>query len=92
MELNTPYRYGQLTRTILNEEPKKGNSKTKQMKQIESLYKVEQKGRKYILVEKYDEPKEIIDNRQESYISLIEIIRKGKLLKKTAIAVFFNKK
>lgn len=72
MELNTPYRYGQLTRTILNEEPKKGNSKTKQMKQIESLYKVEQKGRKYILVEKYDEPKEIIDNRQESYISLIE--------------------
>lgn len=72
MELNTPYRYGQLTRTILNEEPKKGNSKTKQMKQIESLYKVEQKGRKYILVEKYDEPKEIVDNRQESYISLIE--------------------
>lgn len=72
MELNTPYRYGQLTRTILNEEPKKGNSKTKQMKQIESLYKVEQKGRKYILVEKYDKPKKIIDNRQESYISLIE--------------------
>lgn len=72
MELNTPYRYGQLTRTILNEEPKKGNSKTKQMKQIESLYKVEQKGRKYILVEKYNEPKEIVDNRQESYISLIE--------------------
>lgn len=72
MELNIPYRYGQLTRTILNEEPKKGNSKVKQMKQIESLYKVEQKGRKYILVEKYEEPKEIIDNRQESYISLIE--------------------
>ena len=72
MELNIPYRYGQLTRTILNEEPKKGNSKVKQMKQIESLYKVEQKGRKYILIEKYNEPKEIIDNRQESYISLIE--------------------
>ena len=72
MELNIPYRYGQLTRTILNEEPKKGNSKVKQMKQIESLYKVEQKGRKYILIEKYEEPKEIIDNRQESYISLIE--------------------
>ena len=59
MELNIPYRYGQLTRTILNEEPKKGNSKVKQMKQIESLYKVEQKGRKYILIEKYEEPKEI---------------------------------
>lgn len=72
MELNIPYRYGQLTRTILNEEPKKGNSKVKQMKQIESLYKVEQKGRKYILIEKYNKPKEIIDNRQESYISLIE--------------------
>ena len=72
MELNIPYRYRQLTRTILNEEPKKGNSKVKQMKQIESLYKVEQKGRKYILIEKYNEPKEIIDNRQESYISLIE--------------------
>ena len=72
MELNIPYRYGQLTRTILNEEPKKGNSKVKQMKQIESLYKVKQKGRKYILIEKYNEPKEIIDNRQESYISLIE--------------------
>ena len=72
MELNIPYRYGQLTRTILNEEPKKGNSKVKQMKQIESLYKVEQKGRKYILIEKYNEPKEIVDNRQESYISLIE--------------------
>ena len=72
MELNIPYRYGQLTRTILNEEPKKGNSKVKQMKQIESLYKVEQKGRKYILIEKYNIPKEIIDNRQESYISLIE--------------------
>ena len=72
MELNIPYRYGQLTRTILNEEPKKGNSKVKQMKQIESLYKIEQKGRKYILIEKYNEPKEIIDNRQESYISLIE--------------------
>lgn len=72
MELNIPYRYGELTRTILNEEPKKGNSKVKQMKQIESLYKVEQKGRKYILIEKYNEPKEIIDNRQESYISLIE--------------------
>ena len=72
MELNIPYRYGQLTRAILKEEPKKGNSKVKQMKQIESLYKVEQKGRKYILIEKYNEPKEIIDNRQESYISLIE--------------------
>lgn len=63
LELNTPYKYGELTRGILNEEPKKGGSKIKQMKQIESLYKVEQKGRKYILTEKYGESKEVEDGR-----------------------------
>lgn len=63
MKLNKEYTYGELTRSILNEEPKRGGSKTKQMKQIESLYKVEQNGRKYMLVEKYDTPKEIEDNR-----------------------------
>ncbi|MCI7208344.1 MAG: hypothetical protein MSA15_20435 [Clostridium sp.] len=63
MKLNKEYTYGELTKEILNEEPKKGGSKTKQMRQIESLYKVEQNGRKYILVEKYDTPKEIKDNR-----------------------------
>ena len=63
MKLNKEYTYGELTKGILNEEPKKGGSKTKQMKAIESLYKVEQKGRKYILIEKYDTPKEIEDNR-----------------------------
>ena len=63
MKLNYQYTYGELTRGILQEEPKKGNSKVKQMKHIESLYKVEQLGRKYILVEKYDTPKEIVDNR-----------------------------
>ena len=63
MKLNKEYTYGELTRSILNEEPKRGGSKTKQMKQIESLYEVEQNGRKYMLVEKYDTPKEIEDNR-----------------------------
>ena len=63
MKLNKEYTYGELTKGILNEEPKKGGSKTKQMKQIESLYKVEQNGKKYMLVEKYDIPKEIKDNR-----------------------------
>lgn len=53
MELNKEYTYGDLARGILGEEPKKGNSKIKQMKQIKALYNVEQKGRKYILVEKY---------------------------------------
>ena len=66
MELNKEYSYGELTRGILGEEPKKGGSKTKQMKQIESLYKVDQKGRKYILVEKFEEQKEIIDNRKNN--------------------------
>ena len=44
MELNKEYTYGELTKGIINEEPKKGGSKTKQMKAIESLYKIEQKG------------------------------------------------
>ena len=65
LELNKEYNYGALTRGILNEEPKKGGSKTKQMKQIESLYKVKQKGRKYILIEKYDNPLPIKDGRGE---------------------------
>lgn len=68
MELNKEYSYGDLTRGILGEEPKKGGSKTKQMKQIESIYKVEQQGRKYTLVEKYDKPKEIEDGRGKSTI------------------------
>ena len=63
LELNKEYSYGALTREILNEEPKKGGSKTKQMKQIESLYKVKQKGRKYILIEKYNNPLLIRDGR-----------------------------
>lgn len=68
MELNKEYSYGDLTRGILGEEPKKGGSKTKQMKQIESIYKVEQQGRKYTLIEKYDKPKEIEDGRGKSTI------------------------
>lgn len=66
MKLNYQYTFGELTRGILQEEPKKGGSKEKQMKHIESLYKVEQLGRKYILVEKYDKPKEIEDGRGKS--------------------------
>ena len=68
MELNKEYSYGDLTRGILGEEPKKGGSKTKQMKQIESIYKVKQQGRKYTLIEKYEKPKEIEDGRGKSTI------------------------
>ena len=60
--LNIPISYGELTRKVIGEEPKKGGSKERQLKQIESLCRVEQQGRKYIIKEIYQEPKEIINN------------------------------
>ena len=60
--LNIPLSYGELTRNIIGEEPKKGGSKKRQLKQIENLCRVEQQGRKYIIKEIYQEPKEIKNN------------------------------
>lgn len=60
--LNIPLSYGELTRNIIGEEPKKGGSKGRQLKQIENLCRVEQQGRKYIIKEIYQEPKEIKNN------------------------------
>lgn len=72
--LNKELTYGQLTRGILNEEPKKGNSKEKQLKQIKSLCKLNIKeimnGKKksyiYTIEEIYLEQKAIIDNRKDN--------------------------
>lgn len=72
--LNKELTYGQLTRGVLKEEPKRGDSKEKQLKIIKSLCKIKTKeiitGKKknyaYIIEEIYQEPKEIIDNRKSN--------------------------
>ena len=72
--LNKELTYGQLTRGVLKEEPKRGDSKEKQLKKIKSLCRLKTKeiitGKKknyaYIIEEIYQEPKEIIDNRKNN--------------------------
>lgn len=72
--LNKELTYGQLTRGVLKEEPKKGNSKEKQLKEIEAICRLKTKetmtGKKksyaYIIEEIYQEPKEITDNRKNN--------------------------
>lgn len=72
--LNKELTYGQLTRGVLKEEPKKGNSKEKQLKEIEAICRLKTEeimtGKKksyiYIIEEIYQEPKEITDNRKNN--------------------------
>ena len=72
--LNKELTYGQLTRDVLKEEPKRSNSKEKQLKEIEAICRIKTKeiitGKKknyaYIIEEIYQEPKEITDNRKNN--------------------------
>lgn len=41
--LNKELTYGQLTRGVLKEEPKRGNSKEKQLKEIEAICRIKTK-------------------------------------------------
>ena len=56
--------YKELVKVVLKEEPKKGNSRIRQLKKIESVCKISQTGRKYIIEEIYDTHKEIEDKRK----------------------------
>lgn len=72
--LNKKLTYGQLTRGVLNEEPKKGNSKEKQLNKIRSLCKLtieevmhgKKKNYIYVIDEIYNQQKEIEDKRQDN--------------------------
>ena len=56
--------YKELVKAVLNEEPKGGNSRIRQLKEIESICKISQTGRKYIIEEIYNTHKEIEDKRK----------------------------
>lgn len=72
--LNKELTYGELTRSVINENPKKGNSKEKQLKKIKSLCKLNireiMNGKKksyiYVIKEIYNKPKELKDNRKNN--------------------------
>jgi hypothetical protein len=66
MKINELLNYEQLCEEVLKEKAKKGNPRKSQMKQIESLCKVEKEGRKYIIKEIYQTPKEIVDGRKNN--------------------------
>lgn len=57
---------------VMNWKTTGGSYKKVRLKQLESLCKYHKEGNKIIVDEIFLQPKTIIDNRQESYISLIE--------------------
>ena len=53
---------------------KGGNSKTRQLNEIQQYYNLEKVNRKYKIIEKYKEPIPIVDNRQSIYYDDLEVI------------------
>lgn len=52
----------------------RGDSKTRQLNLIQQYYEFEKFGTKYLIVERYDDPIPIIDNRQSPYYDNLETI------------------
>lgn len=65
--------YKQIT-DILEIKYYRGNSKDRQLKVIEHYYNIEKTGRKYLIIEKYDDPIPLVDNRQGKYYDDLEVI------------------
>ena len=65
LELTTYKNYKELAKALGWEE-KRSNSRVAQMKKLEAICKYHKEGRKYIIEEIYDIPKEIEDNRGET--------------------------
>ncbi|MGL5328696.1 MAG: hypothetical protein ACRDD7_05460, partial [Peptostreptococcaceae bacterium] len=66
--------YKQLTELLQIKYYKGGDSKTRQLNEIQSYYRLEKIKTKYLIVEKYDTPIPITDNRQSIYYNDLEII------------------
>ena len=58
LELTTYKNYKELAKALGWEE-KRSNSRVAQMKKLEAIWKYNKEGRKYIIEERYDIPKEI---------------------------------
>ena len=74
LELKTYKNYKELCKAMEWEE-KAGNSRVKQLKELESLCEYHKEGNKFIIDEIYDKPKEIRDRRKERCSELSERIQ-----------------
>lgn len=66
IELEIPYKYKWICQNVLNDTPKTGSSKKAQFKELARYTKFRQEKTWIIFEEKYDTPKEKIDNRKNN--------------------------
>lgn len=70
IELEIPYKYKWICQNVLNDTPKTGHSKKAQLKELARYTKFRQEKTWFIFEEKYDTPKEKVDNRGKNINSL----------------------